>query len=181
MADADKPASAPAASNDDRFGRVVDDVLVALSATVLFVLMLLTVVDVLGRYFFNWPLPGGFELTEIIMAALVFTALPVVSRREDHIVIDLLDFLMPRWIVTPRQIVVNLLCAVMTALWSWRTWTLGDRLWGYGDVTEYLHIPIGPICFFISIMSGLTTLVFLSLVWLHATGRARIKTTMSIS
>ena len=181
MADADKPASAPAASNDDRIGRGVDDVLVALSATVLFVLMMLTVVDVLGRYFFNWPLPGGFELTEIIMAGLVFSALPVVSRREDHIVIDLLDFLMPRWIVTPRQVVVNLLCAVMTALWSWRTWTLGDRLWGYGDVTEYLHIPIGPICFFIAIMSGLTTLVFLYLAWLHATGRARIKTTMSLS
>jgi TRAP-type C4-dicarboxylate transport system permease small subunit len=181
MADTDKPGGAPAAPSDDRFGRAIDSVLVALSAAVLFVLMLLTVVDVLGRYLFNAPLPGGYEVTEIMMAALVFAALPAVTRREDHIVIDLLDFVVPRGAVRPRQVIVNLLCASVTGVWAWRTWTLGDRLLGYGDVTEYLHIPIAPICYFIAVMSGLTTVVFLYLVWRHATGRARIKSAMSLS
>lgn len=181
MSETEQPAAAASPAPGDRLGRAIDGVLVALSAAVLFLLMLLTVVDVLGRYLFNAPLPGGYEMTEIMMAALVFAALPVVTRREDHIVIDLLDFLVPRSAIMPRQIVVNLLCGALTAMWCWRTWVLGDRYLGYGEVTEYLHIPLAPICYFISVMSGLTTLVFVYLAWLHATGRARSKTAMSLS
>lgn len=178
MAETDKPATA---TDADRFGRVLDQILGGLSAIILFVLMMLTTVDVLGRYLFNAPLPGGYEITELMMAALVFAAMPVVTRRENHIVIDLLDFMMPSAIVRPRQVIVNLLCAALCALWSWRTWTLGVRLAGYNEVTEYLNLPLAPICYFISVMSGFVTLVFLSLAWRYAIGAARIKTSMNIS
>jgi TRAP-type C4-dicarboxylate transport system permease small subunit len=174
-------ATAPPQPSDDPVGRVLDVTLGYLSAIILFILMLLTVVDVLGRFLLNAPLPGGFEITELMMAALVFAAMPAVTRREDHIVIDLLDFMMPTWIVRPRQVIVNLLCVVLCALWAWRTWVLGDRLAGYGEVTEYLHLPLAPICYFIGLMSGLTGLVFLWLAWRYATGQARIKTSMNIS
>ena len=178
MAETDKPATATEA---DRFGRFLDQILGGLSAIILFVLMMLTTVDVIGRYLFNTPLPGGYEITELMMAALVFAAMPVVTRRENHIVIDLLDFMMPKAIVRPRQIIVNLLCAVLCALWCWRTWTLGVRLGGYNEVTEYLNLPLAPICYFISVMSGLVTLVFLHLAWRYAIGAARIKTSMNVS
>src|SRR3546814_8744945 len=52
--------------------------------------MVCTFVDVVGRYVFNSPLPGALELTEIMMASLIFTILPVVSARSDHITVDLL-------------------------------------------------------------------------------------------
>jgi TRAP-type C4-dicarboxylate transport system permease small subunit len=107
--------------------------------------------------------------------------MPAVTRREDHIVIDLLDFLVPKPLVRPRQVIVNLLCAVLAGLWGWRTWTLGDRLLGYNEVTEYLQIPLAPICYFIAVASGMTTVVFVYLAWRYATGRARIKTAMSLS
>jgi TRAP-type transport system small permease protein len=175
------PQPAIARPVDDPVGRVLDTVLGLLSAVILFILMLLTTVDVLGRYLFNAPLPGGFEITELMMAALVFAAMPAVTRREDHIVIDLLDFMMPKWIVRPRQVIVNLLCAGLCALWAWRTWALGVRLQGYNEVTEYLQLPLYPICFFIAFMSGVTCLVFVWLAWRYATGKARIKTAMSLS
>lgn len=178
MADPQPATERPA---DDPVGRALDNVLGLLSATILFILMLLTTVDVLGRYLFNAPLPGGFEITELMMAALVFAAMPAVTRREDHIVIDLLDFMMPKWIVRPRQVIVYLLCAVLCALWAWRTWALGIRLGGYGEVTEYLHLPLSPICYFIAVMSGVTGIVFVYLAWRYAIGKARIKTAMSLS
>jgi len=174
-----EPQSPPPAA--DPVGRWLESVLGTLSATILFVLMLLTTVDVLGRFLFNAPLPGGFEITELMMAALVFAAMPVVTRREDHIVIDLLDFMMPAWIVRPRQVIVNLLCAALCGLWAWRCWALGDRLAGYNEVTEYLHLPLYPICYFIAVLSGITGLVFIWLAWRYATGKARIKTAMSLS
>lgn len=178
---AEPPDGAAGRADDDRVGRAFDDALGTLAAAILFVLMMLTTVDVAGRYLFNAPLPGGFEITELMMAALVFAAMPAVTRREDHIVIDLLDFLVPPSLVRTRQVIVNLLCAVLAGLWAWRTWTLGIRLDGYGEVTEYLQIPLAPICWFIAVMSGVTAAVFVYLAWRYAIGRARIKTAMSLS
>jgi TRAP-type C4-dicarboxylate transport system permease small subunit len=163
------------------FERVLDTALGGLAAAVLFVLMLITVVDVVGRGVFNAPLPGGFELTELMMAALVFAALPAVTRRESHIVIDLLDFLTPRWLVAPRQVAVYILCALVLGLWSWRTWAWGDRMARYGDVTEFLKVPLAPVSYFISVLSAATGVVFLVLAWRYATGRAQLRTGMNVS
>ena len=63
----------------------------AISATVLFVMMMITAIDVAGRYLFNKPLAGGFELTEMMLAALIYCGLPLVSKRREHIVIDTFD------------------------------------------------------------------------------------------
>ncbi|SVB94388.1 uncharacterized protein METZ01_LOCUS247242, partial [marine metagenome] len=46
----------------------LDKVLGFLAALVLMLLMIITFIDVLGRYLFSAPLPGAFELTEIMMA-----------------------------------------------------------------------------------------------------------------
>jgi TRAP-type C4-dicarboxylate transport system permease small subunit len=161
--------------------RVLDTALGGLAAVVLFVLMLVTVVDVVGRGVFNAPLPGGFELTELMMAALVFAALPAVTRRESHIVIDLLDFMTPSWLVAPRQVGVYVLCALVVGLWSWRTWAWGDRMARYGDETEFLKVPLAPVSYFISVLSAATAVVFVVLAWRYATGRARLRTGMNVS
>ena len=42
-------------------------------------MMMITAVDVAGRYLFNKPLAGGFELTEMLLAALIYCGLPLVS------------------------------------------------------------------------------------------------------
>ena len=44
------------------------------AAIVLFLMMTITAVDVVGRYFFNKPLAGGFEITEIGLALLIYCA-----------------------------------------------------------------------------------------------------------
>ncbi|SVA02719.1 uncharacterized protein METZ01_LOCUS55573, partial [marine metagenome] len=46
----------------------LDKALGFLAASVLMLLMIITFFDVLGRYLFSAPLPGAFELTEIMMA-----------------------------------------------------------------------------------------------------------------
>lgn len=53
-------------------------------------LVLVTCVDVVGRYFFNAPLGGAFELTQIFLAALVFVSLPLTTLHGGHVEVDLL-------------------------------------------------------------------------------------------
>ena len=57
----------------------------------LFGLMVLTTVDVIGRYIFNWPLRGAFEITELLLLTLIFAGLPLVSRADEHVTLDFID------------------------------------------------------------------------------------------
>ena len=125
------------------------------AAVMLAILVGLTVVDVVGRYFFNAPIPGGYEITQILMAAIIFGGLPAVSRLESHITVDLLDGLTPHILVPPRQVVVNAACASVMGIIGWRLWLLGDRLAEDGDVTEYLRIPSAPTVYIMSILKSL--------------------------
>ena len=61
------------------------------SSLVLFALMVMTCIDVIGRYFFNSPLDGATELTQLMMGLIVFAILPTVCYREEHVSVDLLD------------------------------------------------------------------------------------------
>ena len=54
----------------NRLDAVLQRVLGVLAATILFFMMLLTAVDVIGRYLFNTPVNGGFEVTEIMLASI---------------------------------------------------------------------------------------------------------------
>jgi len=77
------------ASQNPSAGRVVQGVLDWAAASLMFLLMAMTCVDVAGRYFFNRPLPGGLELTEITMVLLVFAGLPIVTTAREHVTVDI--------------------------------------------------------------------------------------------
>ena len=133
--------------------------LALLGAILLFTLMVLTCIDVMGRYLFNAPLQGATELTRLLMGGIIFAALPAVCLREDHVTVDLLDTLTPKWLVRARQLVINLTCTVILAVISWRVWLLAERAGQYGDRTEYLQIPVAPVVYFIALMCAMAALV----------------------
>ncbi len=66
------------------------------SALALFGIMWLTLVDVIGRKFFNHSIPGGLEITEIMLVCVIFCALPLVSWRGEHVVFDTFDGFIPK-------------------------------------------------------------------------------------
>ncbi|CAN0595622.1 unnamed protein product, partial [Laminaria digitata] len=142
-----------------------------LSAFVLFALMVMTCIDVFGREVLGAPLDGATELTQLMMGVIVFAVLPVVSLREEHVTVDLLDRWFPRRLAPPRQVILNFLAAIMMAVVCWRVWVIGDFQVDYGDGTEFLQIPLGPVSYFISIMSGITALVLLVNTIRHITGK----------
>ncbi|MDP6397727.1 MAG: TRAP transporter small permease [Arenicellales bacterium] len=132
-----------------------------LSSVALFALMVMTCVDVAGRYFFNAPLDGATELTQLMMGVIVFAILPTVCYREEHVSVDLLDLWMPsRWI-NRRQCILNGLMAIMLGSVAWRVWISAGFMVEYGDATEFLGIPYAPITYFIAIMNGAAAIAFL--------------------
>lgn len=151
---ADKPRS--------RFwNRVLRGATEGLSAVVLFALTVMTCIDVFGREVLNAPLDGATELTQLMLAVIVFGALPVVCLRDDHVTVDLFDRWFPARLMPPRRVILNLLMAVIMAVVCWRVWVIGALQMDYGDTTEFLRIQLGPISYFIAVMSGVAAVALL--------------------
>jgi len=144
------PSSRPSLAR--RLDKGVQLTLESMAGVILFALMAVTTVDVVGRFFFNSPLTGSVELTQLMLAAVVFLAMPVVSWREEHVSVDLLDTVFPaRW-VWLRQLAINLLVAAALWIVAGRVWALGVRSLEWGDVTEFLRLPIGYLIYLIAAM-----------------------------
>src|ERR1044072_9399318 len=97
------------------FDRVIGPLLGAIAGILLFCLMLLTCVDVIGRYFFNTPVAGGFEL---------------------------LDPITPDWLLPIQHVVSCLICAVATGYLAWRLWIRATNMAAAGETTAQLKLQI---------------------------------------
>lgn len=134
----------------------------AMASIALFALMLLTFADVMLRSLFNAPIQAGADLTRLLMAITVFSVLPVLSARGGQISVDLLDSVFTRYRLTRwRDGVVDLLCGVALLWPAQRVWVLAERSRSYGDVMEYLGLPLHYTGWFIAVMTGATAVVLI--------------------
>jgi TRAP-type C4-dicarboxylate transport system permease small subunit len=148
-----------------RLGRALETVLGAISATVLFLMMLLTAVDVAGRYLVNRPVVGGFELTEMMLAALIYCGLPLVSKRREHIVIDTFDTFMSKRVKRGFDILADIVCTVALAGLSWLLFQRALRVAQYGDTTTVLTLPLAPVAYLMGTMIVVTAAIHLWLIF----------------
>jgi len=132
-----------------------------LAATLLFFMMMLTFVDVIGRYLFNTPVYGGFEMTEVALATMIFAGLPLVTARDEHVTVDLFDRLIPVSIRHLRDAAIAVLCAGLLFVLSYHVWQKAGASVRYGDITAILEIPLGPMVYFMSVMIAVTGVVYL--------------------
>jgi len=148
-----------------RFDVVLQRALGVTSAVVLFAMMLVTAVDVAGRYVFNKPIPGGFELTEILLAALIYCGLPLVSARREHIVIDTFDPMFSKALKRGLDMVAEVVCAVALAGVGWLIFLRANRIVEYGDTTSVLKLPLAPVVYLMAVMITVAALIHLLLIF----------------
>lgn len=142
-------------------GHRLDQALGLIAAIDLFAMMVMTFIDVLGRYLFSSPLPGAFELTQIMMAVLIFAGLPLVSAKEAHVTVDLIHAVLTRGTRRLLDIIVNGAGAVVLGVIAWRMWIKAGQIAAYNDNTPVLHIPMAPIVYFMCVMSAITSVALL--------------------
>jgi TRAP-type transport system small permease protein len=152
------------AGNQLDAGAWLDRVLGAAAALLLLALMLLTTVDVVSRYIFNWPLRGAFEITELLLLTLIFAGLPLASRAGEHVTLDFIDRpLTPAGRRLLRRL-IDLLCGAIILGLAWRVWVKADKIAAYGDTTEVLRLPVSPFVYVMALMVAITGLVHLAKV-----------------
>lgn len=115
-----------------------------LAGGALFGMMLITFADVIGRKLFEASIPGSVEITELLMLAVIFAALPLTSLRGEHVIFDLLDRMMPRRFHPMQRRIANLACVALLAGSAWLVETRALRTGNQGDITAQLEIAIAP-------------------------------------
>ena len=149
------------AANRFEAGAWLDRALGAAAALLLFGLMLLTTADVIGRYIFNWPLRGAFEITELSLLALIFAGLPLASRAGEHVTLDFIDRVLTARGRGVLRRLIDLVCGVIVLGLAWRVWVKAGKIAAYGDTTEVLRVPVGPFVYFMAVMVAVTGIVHL--------------------
>lgn len=102
----------------------------------------IVVVDVGQRWLFNKPLPGSWEVSEVLMPFIVIYAFPRTLTEGVHVRVELISRLFSPKIQYVLEIIVNifgfLLCVVVSwrsAEWFWHSFGLRE------EILAAVHIP----------------------------------------
>jgi TRAP-type C4-dicarboxylate transport system permease small subunit len=145
-------------------------VLGTVAGVALFAMMTLTFVDVVGRKLFSHSLVGSVELTEMMMLAMIFAAIPLASLAGEHVVFDLLDSLLPVRVKYWQARLSNAICTVLVGVAAWFVFKRAMRTADMGDTTAQLLVPVAP--FHYAAAALLVVCAFMHL-YLATTGKGR--------
>ena len=123
--------------------------------------VLITSVDVAGRYFLNMPIMGGTELLELSMAVFGGVAILYTSTRRGHIAVDLFYVLFPRRLKVVIHSFGHLMGSAVWGIIAYKAFALGKDSLMTGFGSSILNIPIGPFELVLATALGLYSLVLL--------------------
>ncbi|MEM9584078.1 MAG: TRAP transporter small permease [Pseudomonadota bacterium] len=143
----------------NRAGRWLARICLTFSALCLFSIMILTVIEVIGRYAFNAPIFGRQDLAQILLALSIFLAFPVVTLRGEQIDVDLLDTLFSKRAAFWRDRFIALLISIALLTMGYWLFARAEKVLSRGITTELLFLPKYPLVYFIAAIVTVTGFV----------------------
>lgn len=125
----------------------------------LFLMMILTFMDVVGRYAFNSPLSGAKELTELLLMVVVFGAAPLITAANEHITTTLFDEISSGVMRRSRAVSIAAISAVACAVLAEQCWIQGNLASGLSARTPLLDVPTAPFIYFMAVTSAACALI----------------------
>ena len=105
----------------------------------------MTVVSVLGRYLFDAPIPGDYEITELACGVAVFAFFAYCHARSGNVVVGFFTGRLRARHKTALATVHNIAFTLVAGLITWRLFVGGVRKLQDGETTLFLGIhSIGP-------------------------------------
>lgn len=134
--------------------KLVETVLHAICCLAIFAMMILITSDTIGRYFFNNPIQGSYEITELyFMIMVVFLAQSITYKNGGHIRIDILYNRFSPKQKSIADMLGVLLTMLVFSLITYQSGILTYEAWSkeqytFGVITlpmvwSYIWIPLG--------------------------------------
>lgn len=122
-----------------------------LGSVALVAMMIVTVIDVAGRYLFNTPILGAFELTEFLVLILIFSFLAHTQSQKRHICCEILADLLPNKIQFVSGVINSIISLVLFGLITYMGIVKAIELMQTGESSPNLVIPNYPFAFFLAL------------------------------
>jgi C4-dicarboxylate transporter DctQ subunit len=151
----------------DRVVHRIEKFTALISGLSIFALMLIGVVHVLGRKFFDMPIFGYIDIVEIMMAFMVFLAISYTERLGGHIRMELfVGMLRGRWLPLFELVGVVLGLVIIGILLVY-SWDHAMRAYYLGDSTIDAQIPLWPSKIIVPISLGILFVRLLVSLWAY--------------
>ncbi|HTQ77596.1 MAG TPA: TRAP transporter small permease [Burkholderiales bacterium] len=124
-----------------KFEAIASRALGVIAAAALFAMMLLTFVDVIGRYGFHHSIFGAAEIVECLMMVSVFAGLAFITARNEHISVTLLEPLVMRVMPGAQRWASLAMSAGCTLLICWQMFRHAQDLLASAKRTAVLELP----------------------------------------
>lgn len=123
-----------------------------ISEVATFVMMVLVVANIFGRYVFNKPIDGTLEFTESLLVLIIFLSLGLTQYDGGHIRVTLATRLLPRPYARAATVFAMLAgaaffgwCAYAAWNFAYQAWTFNEQEWGT------VVFPLWPVKFVVFI------------------------------
>ena len=133
-----------------------------IGSVVLFMLVIMTTIDVTGRYLFSKPLPATYELTQFMFSITVFFGMAYFGIIKRHIRINLLVDKFPPAAQNIIDTTTGLLSLGMCIVLSWQAFVQARVLQLDKLRSDIWHIPIFPFQFLIALALAIFAMVLLA-------------------
>jgi TRAP-type C4-dicarboxylate transport system permease small subunit len=119
----------------------------------------LTFADVIGRRLFGAPIYGANDLTEHMMALIVFAGLPIVTANGLHLTVDLFGKFLDQSAMRWWSVLSGVAVAIILALMSWLFFKQAETARDIREVSQALNVPRSPLYIYISMSCALSACV----------------------
>jgi TRAP-type transport system small permease protein len=134
-------------------------------AVFLFALMLLSSADMIGRFFFNLPIVGALEISQILVAAMVFLGWGQTQIQKGNITVELLYARFPPRMKTVATLVTTVLSAAVFGLMTWQALLAAKQYHDAGRVIFVINLPLGPFQLFVVLGALMMFIVLIIEIW----------------
>ena len=135
----------------ERLRHTIVSTLELVGSALLVAIMLITVVDVVFRYLLERPLAASFELTEVLLAVMIFVSIAIAMARDDHIEVTLLDPWIGRFPRFQRLAYVGFRLMIAVAFFFLGLWIFelgqGKRV----ELTPVMRLPLTPVAWAVAV------------------------------
>lgn len=129
-----------------------------IASFVLFLMMILTIMDVLGRKLLSHSVTGAVELTEFMLVIVIFFSLAQTEMKNGHVKVDLIMGRFGRRTQAIADMMTQcigfLLCVVIT----WSTLIYAGKMRISGEVSQDLWLPKFPFIYVVAVGCGILAL-----------------------
>ncbi len=134
--------------------------LAAVAGLAIAAMIVITCVDVVGRRF-GYPVPGSYDVIELLGAIVIAGALPYTTACRGHVAVEFLPHhVSPRGRIVLSTL-VGLISSALFAFLTWRFIQYGIDLRASGQVTLTLRWPVFWLPHWIAVCLAATILVLL--------------------